>query len=78
MMYSFIFMCDLHVHTHAYLQAHARMSKLIEENKAYISIGGETDANDKFISPTVFDFGSNLDKFVNSTFRSMSSLLACF
>lgn len=47
--------------------AYTRLSKLVEENKEYVVTGGKTDATDKYICPTVFDFGSDITKFANTS-----------
>eukprot|EP00462_Mataza_sp_D1_P019630 CAMPEP_0175138236 /NCGR_PEP_ID=MMETSP0087-20121206/10236_1 /TAXON_ID=136419 /ORGANISM="Unknown Unknown, Strain D1" /LENGTH=536 /DNA_ID=CAMNT_0016421115 /DNA_START=40 /DNA_END=1650 /DNA_ORIENTATION=- len=61
--------------------AFKRLSKLTEENKDYVVVGGQVDAADKFISPTVFDFGSNLQAFEASSLMQdelFGPLLPCF
>eukprot|EP01062_Namystynia_karyoxenos_P018016 TRINITY_DN1666_c0_g1_i1.p1 TRINITY_DN1666_c0_g1~~TRINITY_DN1666_c0_g1_i1.p1 ORF type:complete len:535 (+),score=227.67 TRINITY_DN1666_c0_g1_i1:85-1689(+) len=44
-------------------KAHERLSKLVEQGKANIMVGGHTDAAERYVEPTVFDFGSDLEKF---------------
>jgi len=44
-------------------KAFERLYKLLIDGKSEIMIGGEFDEKDNFISPTIFDYGSNLKKF---------------
>jgi len=44
-------------------KAYERLSELVAKHKDSIAIGGATDASQRFIEPTVFDFGSDLDAF---------------
>lgn len=46
--------------------AYKRLSQLVEENKDYIVTGGQTDAKDNYVCPTVFDFGTNMTAFEKS------------
>lgn len=47
--------------------AFKRLAKLVEENKESIVTGGRCDATDKFVAPTIFDFGSDMEKFKRSS-----------
>jgi len=61
--------------------AFTRLAQLVEENKQYIVTGGKMDKADKFISPTVLDFGSDIDLFRNSSVMQdeiFGPLLPCF
>lgn len=46
--------------------AFKRLSKLVDDNKERMVVGGQTDANDKYIQPSVFDFGSDMKAFESS------------
>jgi len=45
---------------------HQRLVKMLEADKQYIIAGGETDRGDKFVSPTLLDFGSDIGAFYKS------------
>lgn len=44
----------------------SRLKTLMEQSKGKVVVGGSFDEADKYIEPTVFDYGSNLDEFVKS------------
>jgi aldehyde dehydrogenase (NAD+) len=44
-------------------KAFERLADLVEKSKQALVSGGEMDAVEKYIEPTVFDFGSDLEKF---------------
>mmetsp|Transcript_9371 Transcript_9371/g.15286 ORF Transcript_9371/g.15286 Transcript_9371/m.15286 type:complete len:521 (+) Transcript_9371:1762-3324(+) len=46
--------------------AFQRLIKCRDDAERYIVHGGESDASEKFIEPTLFDFGTDLDAFENS------------
>mmetsp|Transcript_5264 Transcript_5264/g.8082 ORF Transcript_5264/g.8082 Transcript_5264/m.8082 type:complete len:539 (+) Transcript_5264:130-1746(+) len=43
--------------------AFTRLSKLVNEHADHVVIGGQLDGGDKYISPTVFDFGTDIKAF---------------
>jgi len=47
--------------------AFKRLAELLDENKDKLVFGGETDESDRFISPALFNFGSDYDAFMAST-----------
>lgn len=47
-------------------KAHARLCKLLERDKNYIIEGGEVDAQKRYISPTLADYGTDLNTFLAS------------
>jgi aldehyde dehydrogenase (NAD+) len=47
-------------------QAFNRLKSLIEVTKDKIICGGQSDAADKYIAPTLFDFGTNIEEFGRS------------
>jgi aldehyde dehydrogenase (NAD+) len=46
--------------------AFQRLSKCLNDGKKYMVYGGATDAKERFIEPTIFDFGSDWDAFAQS------------
>jgi len=53
-------------------QAFQRLDKLVKDSTGYCSLiaGGVTDSADKYISPTILDFGSDIDAFRSSAVMS--------
>ena len=47
--------------------AYERLSKLVEENKTFMVHGGNKIAEEKYIEPTIFDFGSDMEAFADSS-----------
>lgn len=47
-------------------RAHDRLSALLRKDKKYVAFGGETDRADKYVAPTLLDFGTDFDAFVGS------------
>jgi len=45
------------------VKAFERLTGLIQQGKSQLVLGGKSDPSDRFIEPSVFDFGSNLDAF---------------
>ncbi|GBG31448.1 Aldehyde dehydrogenase [Hondaea fermentalgiana] len=46
--------------------AFRRLNGCVEDAKQYLVHGGENDANDRFIAPSVFDFGTDMHAFESS------------
>lgn len=44
----------------------ARLATICESDKAFTVLGGETDVESKYVSPTILDFGSDLVAFESS------------
>ena len=44
-------------------KAFERLSKLIEDGKQNIIMGGDMDEKDQFIAPTIFDYGKDMEAF---------------
>eukprot|EP01084_Bolivina_argentea_P109448 195630_1 len=47
-------------------KAFDRLSKLVSDGKKNIVIGGDTDEKDRYVSPTIFDYGSDMETFNES------------
>lgn len=47
--------------------AFTRLAKLVDENKEKIVVGGATIAEERFIAPTIFDFGADQQAFTDSS-----------
>jgi aldehyde dehydrogenase (NAD+) len=47
--------------------SHKRLVGLLADNKQYLAWGGETDASDKFIEPTLLDFGEDFAAYAASS-----------
>jgi len=43
-----------------------RVAGMVEKDKKYAIIGGETEESERFIAPTILDFGSDMDAFEKS------------
>eukprot|EP00009_Paramoeba_aestuarina_P002800 CAMPEP_0201522466 /NCGR_PEP_ID=MMETSP0161_2-20130828/17572_1 /ASSEMBLY_ACC=CAM_ASM_000251 /TAXON_ID=180227 /ORGANISM="Neoparamoeba aestuarina, Strain SoJaBio B1-5/56/2" /LENGTH=509 /DNA_ID=CAMNT_0047921315 /DNA_START=111 /DNA_END=1640 /DNA_ORIENTATION=+ len=48
-------------------RAHKRLSQLVEDSKPYIRFGGDLDESDKYVAPTLIDFGTDEEKFASSS-----------
>lgn len=46
-------------------KAFERLQGLITKGQSQLVCGGKTDASERYVEPSVFDFGSNLDAFLN-------------
>lgn len=46
--------------------AFQRLSKCLNDGKNYMVYGGSTDAKERYIEPTIFDFGSDWEAFAKS------------
>lgn len=46
--------------------AFQRLYKCLEDGKKYLVYGGATDASEKYMEPSIFDFGTDLEAFGNS------------
>ena len=57
-----------------------RLARLVADNRARVVHGGESDAADLYVAPTVFDFGPDYEAFTNSTLQAdelFGPLLPC-
>ena len=43
-----------------------RLGKILDLDKAFITLGGTSDVSKKYIAPTILNFKSNIDAFINS------------
>jgi len=50
--------------------AFKRLLRCVDDGRQYIVHGGESDANERYIEPTVFDFGNDMQAFSNSVLMS--------
>lgn len=48
-------------------RAHQRLTKILQDNKEFISYGGKADEDNKFIEPTILDFGRDFKAFATSS-----------
>ena len=48
-------------------RAHERLRNLVTSSKQYIVFGGECDESQKYVAPTLFDFGTNEKEFLSSS-----------
>ena len=51
-------------------RAHSRVTKLVEDSKAFVVLGGDTDGGKdetKFVAPTLLDFGTDFEAFSTSS-----------
>merc|ERR1712100_142735 len=46
--------------------AFKRLSKVLDDSRSKIACGGESDAAQKYIAPTIIDFGTDLEAFQSS------------
>jgi aldehyde dehydrogenase (NAD+) len=44
-----------------------RLEGLLADSQQYLAWGGKTDASDKFVEPTLLDFGEDFDAYANSS-----------
>jgi len=44
-------------------KAFERLSDLVAKGKDFIIVGGDMDADERYIEPTVFDFGTDIERF---------------
>eukprot|EP01065_Artemidia_motanka_P015357 TRINITY_DN191_c0_g1_i1.p1 TRINITY_DN191_c0_g1~~TRINITY_DN191_c0_g1_i1.p1 ORF type:complete len:535 (+),score=213.34 TRINITY_DN191_c0_g1_i1:69-1673(+) len=44
-------------------RAHERLSKLVEQGRDKIAFGGALDSSERYVEPTLFDFGTDLQAF---------------
>lgn len=61
--------------------AYKRLSALVNENKDRLVIGGDMDESERYIAPSVFDFGSDMEAFSSSGLMQdelFGPLLPCY
>lgn len=46
--------------------AYERLDKLVKSESQNIIFGGKVDPSERYIEPTIFDFGNDFDKFISS------------
>ena len=44
-------------------RAHDRLSAVLRRDERYVAFGGEMDRNDKYVAPTLLDFGEDFEAF---------------
>jgi len=47
-----------------------RLKKCMDEDSKYLAFGGDHNAEQRYIEPTLFDFGNDIDAFANSQLMS--------
>jgi hypothetical protein len=50
-------------------RAHDRLCSIVRRDKRYISFGGEMDREDKYVAPTLLDFGDDMNKRLFTVLR---------
>jgi acyl-CoA reductase-like NAD-dependent aldehyde dehydrogenase len=45
-------------------RAHQRVADILKQDKEFIVFGGDSDESDRYVGPTILDFGTSQQKFL--------------